>query len=90
MPVTDDGIDTAAFLEASDGLVNMFGAPSVLLTFIPAFLITLPFLQDLLGSQIFGFVQTDLRNNIAVRSSRSPALCRFPPADLVARFLGRT
>lgn len=25
VPITDDGIETAQFLEASDGLVNMFG-----------------------------------------------------------------
>ncbi|KAF5372314.1 hypothetical protein D9615_009229 [Tricholomella constricta] len=42
--LTDDGIDTQAFLEASDGLVQMF---------------------DLLGSGVFGFVQSDLRSNIA-------------------------
>ncbi|KAI0792231.1 glycolipid transfer protein domain-containing protein [Abortiporus biennis] len=41
--VTEDGVDTASFLHASDDFVNMF---------------------DLLGSGVFGFVQTDLRNNI--------------------------
>ena len=25
VPVTSDGVETASFLEASDGLVNMFG-----------------------------------------------------------------
>jgi len=49
VPVTDKGVDTVQFLEAADGLVNMF---------------------DLLGSLVFGFVQTDLRENISgVRSS---------------------
>ncbi|EIM79286.1 glycolipid transfer protein [Stereum hirsutum FP-91666 SS1] len=42
--IVADGVDSASFLEASDGLVNMF---------------------DLLGSGVFSFVQTDLRNNIA-------------------------
>lgn len=27
VPVTEDGIDTASFLDASEGLVKMFGAP---------------------------------------------------------------
>ncbi|TFY82310.1 hypothetical protein EWM64_g1698 [Hericium alpestre] len=41
VPVTEDGVDTAHFLDASTGLVDMF------------------------GNGVFGFVQTDLRNNIA-------------------------
>ncbi|GLB43108.1 putative glycolipid transfer protein (GLTP) [Lyophyllum shimeji] len=44
VPATEEGIDTQAFLEASDGLVQLF---------------------DLLGSGVFGFVQSDLRSNIA-------------------------
>ncbi|KAF8066476.1 glycolipid transfer protein domain-containing protein [Lyophyllum atratum] len=44
VPITEEGIDTQAFLEASDGLVQMF---------------------DLLGSGVFGFVQSDIRSNIA-------------------------
>jgi hypothetical protein len=44
VPINDDGVDTATFLEASDGLVQMF---------------------ELLGSGIFGFVQNDIRNNVA-------------------------
>ncbi|EGN96942.1 hypothetical protein SERLA73DRAFT_140796 [Serpula lacrymans var. lacrymans S7.3] len=44
VPITDDGVDTASFLEASNGLVQLF---------------------DLLGSGIFGFVQSDIRGNIA-------------------------
>ncbi|ETW78534.1 hypothetical protein HETIRDRAFT_323721 [Heterobasidion irregulare TC 32-1] len=44
VPVHADGVDTLAFLEAADGLVDIF---------------------DLLGSGVFAFVQTDLRNNIA-------------------------
>ncbi|CAL1714459.1 unnamed protein product [Somion occarium] len=42
--ITEEGIDTDSFLNASDDFVNMF---------------------DLLGKGVFGFVQTDLRNNIA-------------------------
>jgi len=41
--ITENGVDTASFLQASDDFVNMF---------------------DLLGSGVFGFVQTDLRSNI--------------------------
>ncbi|KAJ3776401.1 glycolipid transfer protein [Lentinula raphanica] len=41
--VSSEGIDTAGFLDATDGVVAMF---------------------DLFGSKIFGFIQTDLRNNI--------------------------
>jgi len=41
---TEDGVETQSFLEASDGLVQMF---------------------DLFGSTVFGFVQSDLRSNIA-------------------------
>ncbi|KAG6812792.1 hypothetical protein H0H92_000424 [Tricholoma furcatifolium] len=44
VPCTKEGIDTEAFLEASDGLIQMF---------------------DLFGSSVFGFVQSDLRSNIA-------------------------
>ncbi|KDR81328.1 hypothetical protein GALMADRAFT_116294 [Galerina marginata CBS 339.88] len=43
VPFTEDGVETAPFLEASDGLVKMF---------------------DLLGSGVFGFVQSDIRSNI--------------------------
>ncbi|KAF8953853.1 glycolipid transfer protein domain-containing protein [Flammula alnicola] len=43
VPLTNDGVDTHSFLEASDGLVQMF---------------------DLLGSGVFGFVQSDIRSNI--------------------------
>ncbi|KAJ3717701.1 glycolipid transfer protein [Lentinula raphanica] len=41
--ISSEGIDTAGFLDATDGVVAMF---------------------DLFGSKIFGFIQTDLRNNI--------------------------
>ncbi|KAI0262361.1 glycolipid transfer protein [Gloeopeniophorella convolvens] len=44
VPITADGVETVSFLEAADGLMNLF---------------------DLLGGAVFGFVQTDLRNNIA-------------------------
>ncbi|KAF9552440.1 glycolipid transfer protein [Agrocybe pediades] len=52
VPFTDDGVETASFLEASDGLVQMF---------------------DLLGSGVFGFVQADIRGNIAGVRSRYDA-----------------
>ncbi|VDB96630.1 unnamed protein product [Peniophora sp. CBMAI 1063] len=41
---TEQGVDTPSFLEASEGLMDLF---------------------DLFGSVVFGFVQTDLRSNIA-------------------------
>ncbi|RDB27643.1 Glycolipid transfer protein B [Hypsizygus marmoreus] len=44
VPISEHGIDTQSFLEASYGLVQMF---------------------DLLGSGVFGFVQSDIRSNIA-------------------------
>lgn len=44
VPISDEGVDTQSFLEASDGLVQMF---------------------DLFGSGVFGFVQSDIRGNIA-------------------------
>ncbi|KAF8159142.1 glycolipid transfer protein domain-containing protein [Crassisporium funariophilum] len=44
VPFTDSGVETQSFLEASDGLVQMF---------------------DLLGSGVFGFVQSDMRSNIS-------------------------
>ncbi|KAG5636203.1 hypothetical protein H0H81_008785 [Sphagnurus paluster] len=50
--VTDAGVDTAEFLEASDGLVQLF---------------------DLLGTGVFGFVQSDIRGNIAGVRSRFEA-----------------
>ncbi|KAF4622224.1 hypothetical protein D9613_008968 [Agrocybe pediades] len=54
VPFTDDGIETASFLEASDGLVQMF---------------------DLLGSGVFGFVQADIRGNIAGVRARHATPC---------------
>ncbi|KAG7096113.1 hypothetical protein E1B28_006787 [Marasmius oreades] len=42
--ITENGIDTHDFLDASDGLVKMF---------------------DLFGSTVFGFVQSDIKGNIA-------------------------
>jgi len=44
IPITADGVETVSFLEAADGLMNLF---------------------DILGGAVFGFVQNDLRNNIA-------------------------
>ncbi|KAH7891024.1 glycolipid transfer protein domain-containing protein [Phlebopus sp. FC_14] len=44
VPITESGIETVAFLDASDGLVKLF---------------------DLLGSGVFGFVQADIKGNIA-------------------------
>ncbi|OAX35673.1 glycolipid transfer protein [Rhizopogon vinicolor AM-OR11-026] len=43
VPITIHGVETSVFLEASEGLVQLF---------------------DLLGSGVFGFVQSDIRGNI--------------------------
>jgi len=72
VPITTDGVETASFLEASDGLVNMFGAFSLNLCFRRTCL--MPFIKDLLGTGVFTFVQCDIRSNIAVR-----------PTDIVPR-----
>jgi len=55
VPITNEGVDTQTFLEASDDLVHMF---------------------ELFGSTIFGFVQRDIRGNVAgvrARFQSSPA-----------------
>ncbi|KAG2112447.1 glycolipid transfer protein domain-containing protein [Suillus cothurnatus] len=43
VPINVDGVETSIFLEASEGLVQLF---------------------DLLGSGVFGFVQSDIKGNI--------------------------
>lgn len=63
MPVTEDSIDTLSFLEASTGLVGLFGssvphATSILFSYFR--------IVDLLGSSAFSVVQADLKGNIAV------------------------
>ncbi|KAF9819339.1 hypothetical protein IEO21_02227 [Rhodonia placenta] len=44
VPITEEGVQTAAFILAATDFLNMF---------------------DLLGNGVFGFVQTDLRSNLA-------------------------
>ncbi|THH16399.1 hypothetical protein EW146_g4236 [Bondarzewia mesenterica] len=80
VPIHDDGVDTAAFLEASDGLVDIFGNVTPLFIQHCSQFVT-AFATDLLGSGVFGFVQTDLRNNITgvrkrfeSRTNESPTL----------------
>ncbi|KAG1747739.1 glycolipid transfer protein domain-containing protein [Suillus paluster] len=46
VPITINGVETLVFLEASEGLVQLF---------------------DLLGSGVFGFVQSDIKGNIGER-----------------------
>ena len=64
VPINIQGIDTPAFLEATEGLVKLFGRLDILSTFdeIDAFQ------SDLLGSAAFKVVQSDLTGNIEVRS----------------------
>lgn len=70
VPVTDAGVDTTAFLEASEGLVSMFGMSFILL--VAHVIVTDEnYTIDLLNSAAFTMVQSDLRNNIAVRSRRA-------------------
>ena len=73
--MTADGVETISFLEAADGLMDLFGKCSIIssqqypASFLPGTG------EDLLGGPVFAFVQTDLRNNIAVRS---PFPATFP------------
>lgn len=79
--MTDKGVETLPFLEASDGLVDMFGATprstrtsvteDLEVVFETFFILSLSCCTglDLLGSGVFGFVQSDIRSNIAVRYS---------------------
>ena len=74
VPLTEHGVETEPFLEASDGLLQMFGedAAESLGNYSHssrrAFVISLRL--DLLGSgSVFGFVQSDIKGNIAVRLS---------------------
>lgn len=66
VPVTSDGVETVSFLDASDGLVNMFGTSPRAIAEEDA---KHPLLKDLLGIGVFSFVQADLRANIGVRAS---------------------
>jgi len=67
VPFTHGGIETQSFLEASDGLVKMFGRISSLLSFRPNTHPSSYLLPDLFSSGVFGFVQADIRSNINVR-----------------------
>ncbi len=69
MPVTDAGVDTLAFLEASEGLVGIFGAQN--LAMLSYHLSNSFDASDLLGSSAFAVVQSDLKGNIAVRHNVS-------------------
>lgn len=65
--ITDEGVETASFLHASDDFVAMFGAFCVPREFTLRPLICRKTSHlDLLGTGVFSFVQTDLRSNIAV------------------------
>jgi len=74
VPITDAGVDTLAFLEASEGLLGLFGASVLrfLGTITPIDVIhSLPLAEciqpaDLLGSVAFAPVQNDIKGNIVV------------------------
>jgi hypothetical protein len=74
VPITEDGVDTVSFLDASDGLVNLFGAFRCIAVRSP---LSVLHWIDLLGSAVFGFVQTDLRANIAVSRQLSQLAYRL-------------
>lgn len=60
--VTEEGINTEEFLEATDGMINMFGK---IIAVIPKFvLIHLMTLLDLFGSSAFSIVQNDMSKNV--------------------------
>jgi hypothetical protein len=72
VPITDDGVDTETFLQASDGLVQMFGEKIVYdFANSPTNAATT---TELLGSGVFGFVQNDIRSNVAVCQERPACL----------------
>jgi hypothetical protein len=69
VPITDEGVDTAAFCEAAENLVKIFGEES--------YIARLSFEYDkptdglstgLFGNPAFVVVQNDLTGNIAVSS----------------------
>lgn len=85
VPVTDEGVDTVAFLEACEDLVKLFGQldcsphsipfpypekTSITYTFLP---FVLQFCcSDLFGSKAFAVVQNDLTGNITVICASFP------------------
>ncbi|KAK0476725.1 glycolipid transfer protein [Armillaria novae-zelandiae] len=71
VPVTDAGVDTLAFLEASEGLVGIFGAQN--LAILSYHLFNSLDVLDLLGSSAFSVVQADLKGNIAKVRARYDA-----------------
>ena len=83
--ITGDGVDAVSFMHASDDFLHMFGELQ-LAEFPPA---RTPLTQhtDLVGSSVFGFVQNDLKTNLAVRSICWPAApvydLNLPAADRV-------
>jgi hypothetical protein len=72
VPITEDGVDTIAFLEASEGVLALFGTINRLLhDFRRADFTTTPGtivvpIQDLLGATAFGMVIKDMSGNISV------------------------
>jgi len=77
VPITDAGVDTLAFLEASGGLLGLFGAPILRCLAVNPSIDSFLYLQllplgeytgrvDLLGSAAFAPVQTDIKGNIVV------------------------
>lgn len=60
------GIDTEQFLEATEGLVKLFGKLFLLSTSIFFFIANPLHCLDLLGSKAFAVVQNDMNGNIKV------------------------
>lgn len=94
VPVSADGVDTLQFLEATEGLIKMFGASSAFatgassgqaeergeLTRLLACGGGRPSRADLLGSTAFTIVQNDMNGNVTVRA--------FPSSVEERRVLG--
>jgi hypothetical protein len=83
VPVTEQGVDTAAFLEACEDVVKMFGALACLdycrcTVDEQETQLRLFSFADLFGSPAFAIVQNDMNGNIKVRTL---ALCDLLASD---------
>lgn len=68
--MTDDGVCTHEFLEASNGVVGMLSAFS-LFSMRSKWLLTSD--EDLLGIGVFSFVRADIESNILVSTMKHVA-----------------
>lgn len=66
MAILAEGVPAPEFLEASDGMLQLFGEDAV--ECATAELTEGELLSGLLGHGVFSFIQADIRSNIAVSS----------------------